>query len=208
MSQKLREAVEPTKEQMEAGTAKFFELFEADQPTPIIVYEVYKAMAAMSQPAEAKAEWRLPEFTQWLRRQMPDGTVICDPDWWAPRLYYALSATPEAQPAEADVMAVLRNASDSEKYLAFEWLRGQACDGDYAVLVSDRKAEKTSDMLAAAPAPVAAPSEAGYGCSACAKCLRGAAGLLMVVCPECGDKRCPKAADHANACLDKKEAGE
>lgn len=44
-------------------------------------------------------------------------------------------------------------------------------------------------------------------CHACIKSknLRDANGFLlsdviMVLCPDCGDKRCPKAADHRNAC--------
>lgn len=30
----------------------------------------------------------------------------------------------------------------------------------------------------------------------------------MVVCPECGNKRCPKATNHANACTGSNEPGQ
>lgn len=37
-------------------------------------------------------------FTAWLCREMPAGTVIGDPAWWAPKIIAALSAPPDAQP--------------------------------------------------------------------------------------------------------------
>lgn len=33
----------------------------------------------------------LADFTEWLAREMPPGTVISDPRWWAPRIARALS---------------------------------------------------------------------------------------------------------------------
>lgn len=43
----------------------------------------------------------------------------------------------------------------------------------------------------------------------CWRCA-GAAGILlgMVVCAECGNKRCPRATDHAHACIGSNEPGQ
>lgn len=38
------------------------------------------------------------KVTAWLCREMPAGTVIGDPAWWAPKIIAALSAPPDAQP--------------------------------------------------------------------------------------------------------------
>lgn len=32
------------------------------------------------------------EFVEWLCREIPPGTVISDPKWWAPRIYRAMHA--------------------------------------------------------------------------------------------------------------------
>jgi len=57
-----------------------------------------------------------------------------------------------------------------------------------------------------------------YSCGQCHACiqrfdLRGPSGLplnmeRMIVCPECGNKRCPKASNHELACTDSNEAGQ
>lgn len=36
------------------------------------------------------------EFTRWLCSEMPAGTIIGDPAWWAPRIYEKAKAPPEA----------------------------------------------------------------------------------------------------------------
>jgi hypothetical protein len=33
-------------------------------------------------------------FVEWLRREMPSGTIIEDPDWWAARISRAMLAAP------------------------------------------------------------------------------------------------------------------
>ena len=56
------------------------------------------AREAATKPAAAPA---VPEgFAEWLSREMPAGTVINDPAWWAPRIVRALAATPSPQIAE------------------------------------------------------------------------------------------------------------
>lgn len=34
------------------------------------------------------------EFAEWLKREMPAGTVISDPEWWAPRILKAARTAP------------------------------------------------------------------------------------------------------------------
>jgi hypothetical protein len=44
----------------------------------------------------------------------------------------------------------------------------------------------------------------------CWKCFeeRGERPMHMVVCPACGNKRCPKANNHANVCTNSNEPGQ
>lgn len=44
----------------------------------------------------------------------------------------------------------------------------------------------------------------------CHRCLRehGLVRVFMVLCPECGNKRCPKASDHNLACTGSNEPGQ
>lgn len=44
------------------------------------------------------------------------------------------------------------------------------------------------------------------GCGSCWRCLPG--HQLMILCAECGAKRCPKANDHDNACTGSNEPGQ
>jgi hypothetical protein len=42
----------------------------------------------------------------------------------------------------------------------------------------------------------------------CWKCLAGKNVAMMVLCPTCGNKRCPKASDHELACTGSNEPGQ
>lgn len=43
------------------------------------------------------------QFVEWLRKEMPPGTEIADPEWWAPRIYRAaLSASPTQVETQGD----------------------------------------------------------------------------------------------------------
>lgn len=44
----------------------------------------------------------------------------------------------------------------------------------------------------------------------CLTCIgeRGELAAHMVVCPDCGNKRCPKANKHTNACTNSNESGQ
>lgn len=53
-----------------------------------------------------------------------------------------------------------------------------------------------------------AASEARCWCHACTRDTAWPFALKMIVCPDCGNKRCPKANDHRNACTDSNDAGQ
>jgi hypothetical protein len=57
------------------------------------------------------------------------------------------------------------------------------------------------------------PGGARCWCRACNRDTKGPGGwpylaTTFVVCPDCGNKRCPKATDHLNACTDSNEAAQ
>lgn len=60
-------------------------------------------------------------------------------------------------------------------------------------------------MNAAEPAPAPAEKPACW-CETCRPIVAG--DMRMVLCPECGNKRCPKANDHRNACTDSNDPGQ
>jgi hypothetical protein len=43
-----------------------------------------------------------PSFVEWLRREMPAGTEIGDPDWWAPRILRAALSASQAAPTQVE----------------------------------------------------------------------------------------------------------
>lgn len=47
------------------------------------------------------------DFAAWLAREMPAGTVIADPLWWASRIRKALDAEIDEMRAERDALQVL-----------------------------------------------------------------------------------------------------
>jgi hypothetical protein len=50
-------------------------------------------------PAELTDEQAEQEFSEWLQREMPEGTVIGDPKWWAPRIVRAFAKVMAARGA-------------------------------------------------------------------------------------------------------------
>jgi hypothetical protein len=55
-------------------------------------------------------EQALPAFAAWLEREMPAGTIIGDPTWWAPRiLRVVLTRFPDAQPVRDEREAMHEN---------------------------------------------------------------------------------------------------
>lgn len=50
-------------------------------------------------------------------------------------------------------------------------------------------------------------AEGKCGCHTCTR-DRGELTIRMILCPECGNKRCPKANNHANECTHSNEPGQ
>ena len=76
-------------------------------------------------------------FTEWLAREMPPGTVISDPRWWAPKIIRAFTdyrtlaeaANPPAQSAQQPSPA--RGGADERKLIGWR-------TGDYLHETADR----------------------------------------------------------------------
>jgi hypothetical protein len=58
------------------------------------------------------------------------------------------------------------------------------------------------------PAPVKEPVAKRYCCHSCFKASGGVMLDRMILCSECGNKRCPKASDHQLDCTGSNEAGQ
>lgn len=63
------------------------------------------------------------------------------------------------------------------------------------------------DMLAKQRQTFESLREGKCGCHRCIE-ERGEIALHMVTCRECGNKRCPHANDHRNACTKSNESGQ
>jgi hypothetical protein len=63
------------------------------------------------------------------------------------------------------------------------------------------------DMMAQADSALESIRAGACGCHRCIN-ERGQMAMHMVVCPTCGNKRCPKASDHNLACTDSNESGQ
>jgi hypothetical protein len=75
----------------------------------------------------------LEAFSDWLAREMPPGTVIGDPHWWAPRILRAVArAAPKAEPVADAQVASLRRVIERHATWAnnaMPFLRRAADDG-------------------------------------------------------------------------------
>lgn len=58
------------------------------------------------------------DFAAWLAREMPAGTVIADPLWWASRIRKALDAEIDEMRAERDALQVL--LAECKPYVEYE----------------------------------------------------------------------------------------
>lgn len=52
------------------------------------------------------------------------------------------------------------------------------------------------------------PSSSCYGCSVCNAKENTRLNRMMVLCPSCGNKRCPRASDHRFACTGSNDPGQ
>lgn len=84
------------------------------------------------------------QFTEWLCREMPPGTVVGDPEWWAKRIYRLLAAS-------SDLDAIKREAArEALDAVADAWDVQNATEEDV-------RAFATSYLAAHHPAPVPEP---------------------------------------------------
>jgi hypothetical protein len=93
---------------------------------------------------EAVSKEPSPEFTEWLLREIPPGTVISNPKWWLPKIWRratdGLYATPPADAKRiAELEAQLRAGADNHKAAisALEDTMREVC-GDNASLRAER----------------------------------------------------------------------
>ncbi len=82
---------------------------------------------------------------------------------------------------------------------------------DYTDIVPDAPRRVFMAMLAAAPQPQNAPQNIpeiipDCWCRTCRPVVLN--DMRFVVCPDCGNKRCPRANDHRNACTGSNEPGQ
>jgi hypothetical protein len=114
-----------------------------------------------------------------------------------------LFATPQAQPAPAPVVP-------DERAAFMAWVESNLPHGAQ-INVREAMARDESlswriwqarAMIAAAPAVPAVPC----WCETCRPITL--ADMRMVLCPTCGNKRCPHATDHRNACTNSNEPGQ
>ena len=70
--------------------------------------------AIKAQPAQEPAAWQ--DFTEWMHREMPSGTVIGDSGWWASRIFRKFIAPQPAPDVERDAARYrwLRNGGNDE----------------------------------------------------------------------------------------------
>lgn len=88
------------------------------------------------------------QFKEWLCREMPAGTIIGDPAWWAPRIYEKAKAPPEATGIyeSAWVIEGSWSATSSPEY----WVGSSAWSSDpYKALrfASKQSAQQAADMM-------------------------------------------------------------
>lgn len=70
--------------------------------------------------AEVTGDWFY-DFAQWLAKEMPAGTVIGDPQWWAPRIARAVTSRFLASPEEKAVPVAEHRDLWCEDYGACLW---------------------------------------------------------------------------------------
>ena len=79
------------------------------------VEEFFATLAAPVAATEQATSGALIDIlTDYLRREMPAGTVICRPDWWAVKIARAIAAAPLATPADAGAGKALSDARIAE----------------------------------------------------------------------------------------------
>lgn len=94
---------------------------------------------------------------------------------------------------------------------AHDWMDSQAdsqSKGNYHsfdLLCLRRERDALAEALAAAPQPPEAKNSECW-CESCRP--QSLTDMRFIVCPDCGNKRCPKANNHANACTNSNAPGQ
>lgn len=73
--------------------------------------------------------------------------------------------------------------------------------------MSDDATKMLADMQAEQERTFKSLAEGKCGCHRCIE-GRGEVAMHMVLCPTCGNKRCPHATDHSFACTNSNESGQ
>jgi len=82
-----------------------------------VEYDPIAQARLAAQPVEANSQ----DFAAWLAREMPAGTVIGDPAWWAPKILRAALAAPVAAQADTTERNLLRIPTEAMLNAAREW---------------------------------------------------------------------------------------
>lgn len=143
--------------------------------------------ALASAPAASCADGDAREdFIEYLSREMPAGTVIADPRWWAQAIYYRLATSLAATtppPKEGDWVMVPRKATEEIIDACLNLVDLTQSDPEDHRYDDGRKAAQSlyTAMIAASPAPPRAEGrESGW--IACAERLPERDGLGSVLC--------------------------
>lgn len=148
------------------------------------------------EPLSATVAVNAETFTAWLCEQMPQGTVIGDPKWWAPKILHAVRAFTEV-PAP---VAASEPVAEHVAWLRYvDWPNGQTsirvCDSD------DEGAFKvyTHPPTAAVTVTEACSECNGTGSVVVPVCCGSGYGSECCGCPDREDAPCPKCAPHPSA---------
>jgi hypothetical protein len=78
------------------------------------------------------------EFEEWIQREMPAGTVISDPLWWAPRILKAARATPALPQGVEEWIAANSEYADKvyERHAKFQSVKKYVAVDDLMKLLS------------------------------------------------------------------------
>jgi hypothetical protein len=100
------------------------------------------AIAELQRPVSVEVK---SDFAEWLAREMPPGTIISDPRWWAPRIEKAIAALAKPFPnAVLKIVANLTSRWSSPRLETDRWWAGyeagcRGCARDLAAEFSSQK---------------------------------------------------------------------
>ena len=102
--------------ELDFSTSVEFKAWWDDNYVKLRHHSIYSKGAAVWNAAQARAQQAIaaPDFAEWLAREIPAGTVIGDPAWWAPRiLRAALASSPASQPVAPEVAHAQQEATQA-----------------------------------------------------------------------------------------------